>query len=229
MKYQTFVSELTDILSAFFSASSDTVKGIVDSISNRLKSGSKVLIFGNGGSAAQAQHFAAEMVGRFQSEREGLPVIALTADSPCLTAIGNDLGFGRVFARQVEALGRPGDVAIGLSTSGESENVIKALAAAAALEMITVALTGEAGGGITGKTSPSGRKTNSSAKKNAKDKGIPGVESRESGGGKSQGPDVEVDYLLAVPSLSTPRIQEVHLVILHILAEEIEKQMNEWD
>src|SRR3954453_22473556 len=94
-------------------------------ISNCLQSGGKLLFCGNGGSAADAQHLAAEFVGRFVKERRGLPAIALTTDSSILTAIGNDYGFDRIFARQLQALGRPGDVAIGLSTSGNSPNVLE--------------------------------------------------------------------------------------------------------
>ena len=104
-----------------------------------------VLVFGNGGSAADAQHFAAELVGRYERERRAWPAIALTTDTSALTAIGNDYGFDRVFARQVEALGKKGDVAIGISTSGNSPNVLKALAVANDRGMITVALTGKGG------------------------------------------------------------------------------------
>jgi D-sedoheptulose 7-phosphate isomerase len=108
--------------------------------------GGKVLIFGNGGSAADAQHFAAELVGRFERERSGFPAIALTTDTSVLTSVSNDTGFDRVFARQIEALGRPGDVAVGISTSGRSPNVVRALEAARARGLKTVALTGRDGG-----------------------------------------------------------------------------------
>jgi phosphoheptose isomerase len=114
--------------------------------------GGKVLVFGNGGSAADAQHFVAELVGRFQRDRDGMAAVALTSDSSTLTSVANDYGFERVFARQVEALGRPGDVAIGISTSGASGNVIAALAAAKARGLRTVALTGR-DGGAAGRTS----------------------------------------------------------------------------
>ena len=96
-------------------------------ISSCLQSGGKLLLFGNGGSAADAQHLAAEFVGRFLAERRGLSAVALTTDSSVLTAIGNDYGFDQVFARQIEALGRPNDVAIGISTSGNSRNLIAAI------------------------------------------------------------------------------------------------------
>jgi D-sedoheptulose 7-phosphate isomerase len=113
-----------------------------------LARGGKLLVFGNGGSAADAQHVAAELVGRFQRNRVALAALALTTDSSVLTSVGNDLGFDRVFARQVEALGRPGDVALAISTSGESPNVVQALDAARARELVTVALTGRDGGAV---------------------------------------------------------------------------------
>lgn len=110
-----------------------------------LRAGGKILVFGNGGSAADAQHMAAELVGRFERERPGLSAIALTVDSSSITAISNDYGFQRVFARQIEALGRPGDVAIAISTSGESANVVAGLQSARARGMMTIGLCGRAG------------------------------------------------------------------------------------
>ena len=111
-----------------------------------LKGGGKLLVFGNGGSAADAQHVAAELVGRFERERRGLAAIALTTDASVLTSVANDYAFERVFARQVEALGRPGDVALGITTSGASANVVTALETATALGLQTIALTGRDGG-----------------------------------------------------------------------------------
>ncbi len=111
-----------------------------------LQAGGKVLFMGNGGSAADSQHLAAELVGRFQKERRGLAGIALTTDTSILTAVGNDYGFDNVFSRQVEALASSGDVVVGLSTSGNSPNVIQALVAARALGATTVGLTGRSGG-----------------------------------------------------------------------------------
>jgi len=110
--------------------------------------GGKVLVFGNGGSAADAQHFAAELVGRYRAERRGLAAIALTTDTSAITAIANDYGYERVFARQIEALGRLGDVAIGITTSGTSPNVVAGLEAALARGIATVALTGGDGGRV---------------------------------------------------------------------------------
>jgi D-sedoheptulose 7-phosphate isomerase len=125
------------------------VKGVAaaaEAIRLALAGGHKVLSFGNGGSASDAEHLAAELVGRFESERRALPAIALTADSSIVTAIANDYGYERVFARQVEGHGIAGDVAFGISTSGRSKNVEAALAAAKALGMVTIALTGRDGG-----------------------------------------------------------------------------------
>jgi D-sedoheptulose 7-phosphate isomerase len=117
-------------------------------IAEALRAGGKLLAFGNGGSAADAQHLAAELVGRFQKERAAIPAIALTVDTSVLTSVANDYSFKQVFARQVEALGRPGDVAVGMSTSGESPNVLIAIQAAKAQGLKTVALTGRDGGSV---------------------------------------------------------------------------------
>jgi phosphoheptose isomerase len=113
-----------------------------------LRGGGKLLIFGNGGSASDAQHVAAELVGRFQRERAAMAAIALTTDTSVLTSIGNDYAFERVFARQIEALGRREDVALGISTSGASPNVVAALDAARAVGMQTIAVTGRDGGAV---------------------------------------------------------------------------------
>jgi len=110
--------------------------------------GGKLLIFGNGGSAADAQHLAAELVNRFQRERDAIAAVALTTDASILTSVANDYSFDRVFVRQVEALGRAGDVALGISTSGESDNVVKGLEAARARGLKTIALTGRDGGAL---------------------------------------------------------------------------------
>jgi D-sedoheptulose 7-phosphate isomerase len=115
-------------------------------IGKRLKLGNKLLICGNGGSAADSQHFAAEVVGRFEKERKGFSAIALTTDTSALTAIGNDYGFDKVFSRQVEALGQKGDILIGISTSGNSNNVIEAVRVAKGLGIFTVGLLGKDGG-----------------------------------------------------------------------------------
>ncbi len=142
-----------------------------------LEAGGKVLLFGNGGSAADAQHWAAELSGRYLRERPGLAAVALTTDTSALTAIANDYGYDRVFERQVEALARPGDVAVGLSTSGNSPNVLKGLQEAGRRGCATIALLGRNGGEIAGAA------------------GIP----------------------LVYPAADTPRIQEFHAVLVHIL------------
>lgn len=122
------------------------VMQVADRISQSLKSEGKVIFFGNGGSAADSQHLAAEFTGRYLKERRALPALALSVNSSSLTAIGNDYGFDLVFARQLEALGKPGDVAVGISTSGNSPNVIRALEAAKSKSIYTVSLTGKSGG-----------------------------------------------------------------------------------
>ena len=118
-----------------------TIAKIADTISRSLKSGGKVLLAGNGGSASDAQHIAAEFVGRYISDRAPLAAIALTTDTSALTAIGNDYGFEQVFARQVSALARPGDVLVGISTSGKSPNILAALKAARETKVVTVGFT----------------------------------------------------------------------------------------
>lgn len=122
------------------------VAAAAEAVIAALRGGQTVLVFGNGGSAADAQHFAAELVGRFVVDRQAFRAIALAANASLLTAVGNDYGFERVFARQIEALGRPGDVAIGISTSGQSPNVVRALDTARARGLTTIALTGRDGG-----------------------------------------------------------------------------------
>ena len=113
-----------------------------------LTDGGKLLICGNGGSASDAQHFAAEIVGRFEKERRAFPAVALSTDTSILTAVGNDYGYDEVFARQVEGLGKPGDILIGISTSGHSENVIRAVERAQRLQMSTIGLLGKGGGAL---------------------------------------------------------------------------------
>ena len=119
-----------------------------EALAEALKGGRKVLACGNGGSAADSQHFAAEIVGRFERERPGMPAIALTVDTSALTAIANDYDFDRVFSKQVEALGQEGDVLLGISTSGNSKNVLEAMKAAQAKHMVVIALTGRDGGAM---------------------------------------------------------------------------------
>ena len=124
----------------------EAVAAAAAAIVTSLSAGGTVLVFGNGGSAADAQHVVAELVGRFVKNRRAWPAVALTTDTSILTAVGNDFGFDQVFARQIEALGRPGDVAVGITTSGDSPNVLRALEAARSRGLVTVALTGKSGG-----------------------------------------------------------------------------------
>jgi D-sedoheptulose 7-phosphate isomerase len=119
-----------------------------------VRGGGKILLFGNGGSAADAQHIATELVVRFSSDRDPVAAIALTTDTSALTAIGNDLGFEELFARQIDALGRPGDLAVAISTSGNSPNILKGLRAARAGDMTAAALGGRGGGALVGLAEP---------------------------------------------------------------------------
>jgi D-sedoheptulose 7-phosphate isomerase len=122
------------------------IAAAIDTLFGALTNNGKVLACGNGGSAADSQHFAAELIGRFERERPGLPAIALTTDSSIMTAIGNDYDFNQIFSKQVRALGQPGDILLAISTSGNSANVLEAIEAAHDRDMIVIALTGKGGG-----------------------------------------------------------------------------------
>ena len=141
-----YFEESANVKLKFIEENEDKLKNAIEIIYNTLKNGNKILICGNGGSAADAQHFAAEIVGRFKLERRGFPAIALTTDTSILTALGNDYGFDIIFERQVEALGKEGDVLVGISTSGNSENVIKAVNKAKKMGIYTIGLLGKGGG-----------------------------------------------------------------------------------
>jgi D-sedoheptulose 7-phosphate isomerase len=156
-----------------------------DLVAEALSTGGKVLFFGNGGSAADAQHLAAELTVRFVAQRRAFAGLALTTDTSVLTACANDFGFESLFSRQIEALGRPGDVAICFSTSGNSPNVLSGMRQARESGIATVAFTGRSGGKLAGQS----------------------------------------DVLIAIPSESTARIQEMHIVLGHILCEEIEARL----
>lgn len=151
-----------------------------------LRAGGKLITFGNGGSAADAQHFAAELIGRYRLERRALPAIALTTDTSALTAIANDYGFERVFSRQLEAMGELGDAVVAFSTSGESANVLQALECARGRGMRTIGLSGKTGGKMR----------------------------------------ALVDVCVCVPSDSTPRIQEAHTLISHIICGAVENAIS---
>jgi D-sedoheptulose 7-phosphate isomerase len=142
------LAEAAALHEACAAATLDAVVEAAAVITDALKNGGRLLVFGNGGSAADAQHVAAELVGRFQRERAALAAIALTTDTSVLTSLANDYAFDQVFARQIEALGRPGDVAFGISTSGRSPNVVAAFDAARARGLTIIALTGRDGGPV---------------------------------------------------------------------------------
>jgi len=158
---------------------------VANEVVKAFERGNYVYIFGNGGSAADAQHFAAELAGRFYLDRNPLPAVALTTNTSVLTAIANDYGYENVFIRQLRAMAKKGDVAIGIGVSGNSANVVLALEEAKKLGLVTIGLTG-------------------------------------SGGGRT----AEIaDYLIAVPSKDTPRVQEAHAAIYHIVCYLVEKAL----
>jgi D-sedoheptulose 7-phosphate isomerase len=163
-----------------------------------LGAGGRIWTFGNGGSAAEAQHFATELAGRYRRARRPLAAVALTADSTLITCIGNDYSFDDVFARQVGAVVSAGDVVVAFTTSGESENVVRGMAAARNAGATTVLLSGESGSG----GSSAGR-------------------SGGSGGSGGRARD-HADHALVIPASETARVQEVHLLFLHLLSEQID-------
>ena len=158
----------------------------IGAMEKALSAGNKILVFGNGGSATQSSHFAAEMVNKFYFRRQALPVMALSADMANVTSIANDEDFRFIFSRQVEAFAAKGDVALGITTSGRSANVLQALAAARQRNLLTIALAGRQ------------------------------VEALRA---------IQVDILVAVDAEDTPTIQEMHLFLLHVMAETIEKNI----
>ncbi len=158
------------------------VEEIAQAMCQALANGRRIYAFGNGGSAADAQHFTAELVGRYRRERKPLPAMSLTTDPSAVTCIGNDYSFADLFARQVDGLVEAGDVVVGITTSGNSENVLRGLNAAKARGAVTVTLTGGAGG----KVAP------------------------------------VADHALVVPSTTTARIQEMHILMIHMICERID-------
>jgi D-sedoheptulose 7-phosphate isomerase len=177
--------EGNEVKDAFLNENLSKIVQVVDAVTAALKMGRKILLFGNGGSAADAQHIAGEFVNRFLIERPPLPAIALTTDSSVITSIGNDYSFSDIFSKQIRAIGQPGDIAWGMSTSGVSANVVKAFEVAKKIGMITIGLTGKDGGEI------------------AK----------------------IVDYSLNVSSGNTPRIQEVHITVSHVICELVDVKL----
>jgi D-sedoheptulose 7-phosphate isomerase len=174
--------ESSQVKEQFFRDNVDAIVETIHVITDSLRRGNKILIFGNGGSAADAQHIAAEFINRFLFNRAPLPAIALTTDTSILTSISNDMDFSLIFARQIEALGHKGDIAWGITTSGTSPNMIEGFRKATEMGMKTIALTGKDGGEVLRMA----------------------------------------DYALNVNSSSTPRIQEVHITVSHIICELVE-------
>jgi len=181
--FHSALSSHMDLFNALPALEPD-IAAALDILREALLRGNKILVAGNGGSAADAQHFTGELVGRFQRNRRALPCLALNTNTSNLTAIGNDFGFDEVFARQIEGLGNKGDVFLGLSTSGDSANIIKAVEAAHAADMFTVGLLGRDGGAL----------------------------------------KALMRETVIVPHMSTPRIQEAHIFILHYWAEILERE-----
>lgn len=177
--------ESSQLKEAFVNENLTRIVAVVEAVTAALKGGNKILLFGNGGSAADAQHLAAEFVNRFVIERPPLPAIALTTDTSVITSIGNDYDFADIFSKQIRAIGQRGDVAWGMSTSGTSANVVKGLEAARKIGMVTVGLTGRDGGEIAR----------------------------------------IVDHALIVSSSSTPRIQEVHITVGHVICEMVDLKL----
>jgi D-sedoheptulose 7-phosphate isomerase len=177
--------ESSEVKTRFLKENLSNLLDVIKLVSHTFEGGNKLFFFGNGGSAADAQHMAAEFVNRYIMNRPPLPAIALTTDSSILTSISNDFAFSEIFAKQLRALGKERDVAIGITTTGNSPNIIKAFEVAKEMRMKTVAFTGNDGGAI----------------------------------GKM------VDFPLVVPSTSTPRIQEAHILIGHILCEMVEHSL----
>lgn len=163
----------------------DEIEIIIEQIINCYKNGNKILICGNGGSAADAQHFAAELIGRYKLERRSLPAIALTTDTSILTAVGNDYGFKEIFSKQVEGLGKKGDILISISTSGNSKNCILGINKAKEIGIKTISLLGKTGG-IMKEIS---------------------------------------DFNFVVDSNNTPRIQEIHILLIHTICEILENTL----
>lgn len=180
-----FVSESIRVKKEFFETNASLVADTATRMAAGLREGRKVLLFGNGGSAADAQHIAAEFVGRFLPDRIPLPAISLATDTSALTALGNDYGYNTVFSRQVQALGNPGDIAIGISTSGNSPSVVEALEVARSKNLFTIGFTGQGGGKMLGKA----------------------------------------DVLFCVPTRMTPRVQETHITLGHVLCELIDREL----
>jgi D-sedoheptulose 7-phosphate isomerase len=179
---QSIIDESIELKQHFFSINAESIITVSEILAQALKNKNKILLFGNGGSAADCQHIAAEFVGRFKLDRNSLAAIALTTDTSVLTAIGNDYGFVNIFSRQIEGLGHRGDIAIAISTSGNSDNVLNGVKKAKELGLITIGFTGSTGGLL----------------------------------------GLLVDYHFNVPHRASARVQEIHIMLGHILCELVE-------
>ncbi len=179
----SFFKESGEIKEQFVRESLTSLTAVIRVIVKALEAGNKILLFGNGGSAADAQHIAADFVNRISMERPPLPALSLVTDASILTSISNDYSFSEVFAKQIKALGKAGDIAVGISTSGDSANVVRAFEVAREIGITTVALTGSGGGKIA----------------------------------------ETADHALVVPSSKTPRVQEAHITIGHVICEMVER------
>lgn len=183
--YQAEIAEHETVLKATLAQCEAPFSKLVDAALQAIRGGGKILLFGNGGSAGDAQHLATELTVRYVKDRAPIAAVALTTDTSALTAIGNDMGFEQLFARQVRALGRKGDLAIGISTSGRSRNVILALEAAREMGLVAAALGGGDGGNLKGLADP----------------------------------------LVIVPSRTTARIQEMHIMLGQMLCGALEREL----
>ena len=180
------IRESIEVKEACLQSEISNMEKAAKAVISSLKKGGSLIVFGNGGSASDSQHIVAELVGRFKKDRRPLNAVCLNTNTSTLTAVANDYGYELVFSRQVEAIGKKGDVALGISTSGNSRNVIKAIKKARSLSMVTIGLSGCGGGNL----------------------------------------KRECDISIIVPSSDTPRIQESHTMICHILCELIEDRLS---
>lgn len=185
LEVYNYVEDHIKVLNDFADLYVQEIERFIDLLEKALKCGNKILICGNGGSASDSQHFAAEIVGRYKLERKGFPAIALTTDSSIITSVANDYSFENIFARQVEALGDVGDVLVLISTSGTSKNLIRCFEIAKQKCVSIVSLLGKGGGTMKGKS--------------------------------------DIEFI--VPSFNTPRIQEIHIFLIHTVCELLEKRL----
>jgi len=184
-KIAELIEEDIQVKSKLLKGQIKDIESLAREMISTIKTGKKIIIFGNGGSAADSIHLAAELVGRFKKERRAVPAIALTSNISTLTALGNDYDFGYIFERQISAIGRKGDMALGISTSGKSKNVLMGVLKASSMKLKTAVLTGSS---------------------------------------KSRLSEI-ADIAIKVPSDNTPRIQESHITIIHVLCEIVEDSL----